>query len=207
MDSFVYCWTDKKNNKLYVGSHKGSIDDGYVCSGKYMLEEYKKRPEDFTRQIIAEGKFEDIRKLEAKILKSVGAAKNDQFYNRHNNDGLYFDVWKKGEMTEEHRKKLSAAKMGKKITKEHSDKLKAGRKNKKNTKEHNAILLESRLGSKHKEESKKKMSESRKKNKNIKELASNAGKASVNARPENYKELQSARIKLWWAERKKKIGG
>jgi len=207
MDSFVYCWTDKKNNKLYVGSHKGSIDDGYVCSGKYMLEEYKKRPEDFTRQIIAEGNLSDIRKLEAKILKSVGAAKNDQFYNRHNNDGLYFDGWKKGEMTEEHRKKLSAAKMGKKITKEHSDKLKAGRKNKKNTKEHNAILLESRLGSKHKEESKKKMSESRKKNKNIKELASNAGKASVNARPENYKELQSARIKLWWAERKKKIGG
>jgi hypothetical protein len=94
MEAFVYCWTDKITNKLYVGSHKGSPDDGYVCSGKYMLEE-----------------------------------------------------------------------------------------------------------------SKKKMSESRKKNKNIKELASNAGKASVNARPENYKELQSARIKLWWAERKKKIGG
>jgi hypothetical protein len=31
-DSFVYCWTDHKTGMLYVGSHKGTIDDGYVCS-------------------------------------------------------------------------------------------------------------------------------------------------------------------------------
>ncbi len=26
-EAFVYCWTDHKNKMLYVGSHKGSIDD------------------------------------------------------------------------------------------------------------------------------------------------------------------------------------
>lgn len=90
MEAFVYCWTDKKTNMLYVGSHKGSTDDGYVCSSKYMLEEYSKRPEDFSRQIVAEGKFEDIRSLESVILKSVNARLNEQFYNMHENDGKFY---------------------------------------------------------------------------------------------------------------------
>jgi len=109
MDSFVYCWTDKKNNKLYVGSHKGSIDDGYVCSGKYMLEEYKKRPEDFTRQIIAEGKFEDIRVLEEKILTSVNAKLNKSFYNMHNGNGKFYLK----NHTEKSRKAIRDSKVGK----------------------------------------------------------------------------------------------
>jgi hypothetical protein len=71
MEAFVYCWTDKATNKLYVGSHKGLTNDGYICSSKYMLEEYKNRPDDFSRQIIAEGNLKDIRKLETKILQSA----------------------------------------------------------------------------------------------------------------------------------------
>lgn len=207
MESFVYCWTDKKTNKLYVGSHKGSIEDGYICSSKYMLEEYKNRPEDFSRQIIAHGNLNDIRKLESKILKSVNAKLNENFYNKHENDGFYFEGWKKGEMTEEHKKKLSLAKKGKKISKEHHSKLIASRKGSKNSPEHKAALVASRIDSKHTEKTKKKMSKAKKKNPYTKINASNAGKASVKSRPENYKELQSARIKLWWAERKKKIGG
>ena len=27
---FVYQWTDHKTNKLYIGSHKGDPDDGYI---------------------------------------------------------------------------------------------------------------------------------------------------------------------------------
>jgi hypothetical protein len=89
MEAFVYCWTDHKYNKLYVGSHKGSTDDGYVCSSKTMLEEYKSRPSDFTRQIIAHGKSSDIRILEYKILVSLNAAFDESFYNKHNGFGSY----------------------------------------------------------------------------------------------------------------------
>lgn len=89
-EAFVYCWTDKKTNMLYVGSHKGSTDDGYICSSKYMLAEYNKRLEDFSRQIVAEGKFEDIRSLESAILKSANAKLNEQFYNMHENDGKFY---------------------------------------------------------------------------------------------------------------------
>ena len=84
MEAFVYCWTDRMTNKLYVGSHKGSIDDGYICSSKTMKEEYTKRPNDFVRQIIAMGNYEDIRNLEFKILDAANASKDEMFYNLHN---------------------------------------------------------------------------------------------------------------------------
>lgn len=54
IEAFVYCWTDKATNKLYIGSQKGSTDDGYICSSKYMLKEFYERPDDFSRQIIAD---------------------------------------------------------------------------------------------------------------------------------------------------------
>ena len=181
-EAFVYCWTDKKTNKLYVGSHKGSTEDGYVCSSKLMLEEYRKRPEDFSRQIVAHGSLSDVRKLEAKILKAVNASVNENFYNKHENDGFFFDGWKKGEMTEEHRAKLSAAKKGKKLSENHRRNILHNRTGKTNSPEHKKALIESRIGSKHTEQSKKKMSEARKNNPMIKELASRAGKISAEKR-------------------------
>ncbi len=88
--AFVYCWTDRFTNKLYVGSHKGNPSDGYVCSSKPMKQEYKKRPQDFTRQIIAEGDYQNMRKLEEKILVSVDAAHDPMFYNQHNSNNKWF---------------------------------------------------------------------------------------------------------------------
>lgn len=84
MEAFVYCWTDKLTNKLYVGSHKGSINDGYICSSSYMLSEYNKRPNDFSRQIVARGNYKDILVLEHQILISADAANDSLFYNISN---------------------------------------------------------------------------------------------------------------------------
>jgi len=215
MEAFVYCWTDKLTNKLYVGSHKGSIDDGYICSSKYMLEEYNKRPEDFSRQIIAEGDISDIRKIEAKILQSVKASINEDFYNKHENDGFYFDGWKTGEFSEEHRKNMSIAASKRKRTKEHITALHEGRKKSKNSAEHTAALISSRIGSKHSEETKQKMSEKRKNNPKAKELSSNAGKISALKRKESgYYQTEEfkEKCKLAWEKRRAKklakdIGG
>jgi hypothetical protein len=187
-EAFVYCWTDKRTNKLYVGSHKGLTDDGYICSSKYMLEEYNKRPKDFSRQIVAEGDLLAMRKFEARILQAANARLDESFYNKHDNDGFYFDGWRKGEMSEEHREKLAAAKRGKKLSEKHRQNILNNRIGKKNSAEHKAALIASRIGSKHSEESKKKMSEVRKKNPMNKEIASRAGKISAEKR--RLKKLQ-----------------
>jgi hypothetical protein len=79
MKAFVYCWTDHKTNMLYIGSHKGTIDDGYICSSKIMMEEYNLRSSDFTRQIIAEGTWDEMFKFEGKLLQSFDV-KNDPLF-------------------------------------------------------------------------------------------------------------------------------
>jgi hypothetical protein len=90
-DSFTYCWSDLGTNKLYVGVHKGTPDDGYVCSSKPMLEEYTKRPNDFSRQIIAFGTFKEMYVLETAILKAAGANADPGYYNLSNNTFPFHD--------------------------------------------------------------------------------------------------------------------
>lgn len=53
MSGFVYVWRDRKHRRYYVGSHWGTADDGYVCSSPWMLQAYKRRPQDFKRRIVA----------------------------------------------------------------------------------------------------------------------------------------------------------
>lgn len=50
---FVYLWRDKKHNRYYIGSHWGTEDDRYVCSSRWMMKSYKRRPEDFKRRILS----------------------------------------------------------------------------------------------------------------------------------------------------------
>lgn len=39
---FVYKWTNRINGKMYIGSHAGTIDDGYVGSGRAFAAAIKK---------------------------------------------------------------------------------------------------------------------------------------------------------------------
>lgn len=51
---FVYLWYDTKQQMFVIGSHHGSIDDGYVTStgGEWFKRAYKKRPATFKRRIL-----------------------------------------------------------------------------------------------------------------------------------------------------------
>lgn len=199
MEAFVYCWTDRCNDKLYVGSHRGSTEDGYVCSSKYMMEEYKKRPQDFTRQIVAQGTWNDIRHLEALILQSVDAKNDDHYYNKHNNDGFYFDGWHAGEFTEEHRKNMSIASSKRVRTAEHLEKLHQGRRNSKNSPEHNAAISKAVKGRTPSEESRLKMSLAKKDKKLSAEHKAKLGKGD-----HSYMQTKEYRMKMRavWAKRK-----
>src|SRR6185312_7201804 len=144
-EAFTYCWTDHLKNMLYVGCHKGSEDDGYVCSSKWMLEEYTKRPDDFTRQIITEGTYDDCLMLEATILKTADAKNNSDYYNQHNGDGKFVCKniteetreklrrrvpWNKGKrMNESQKSKLVCWNRGKHLSKDHKQKISESNKN------------------------------------------------------------------------------
>ncbi len=192
MKAFVYCWTDKKTNMLYVGSHKGSIDDGYICSSKYMIEEYNKRPEDFSRQIVAEGSFDDVRNLEAKILQSVNAALDEQFYNRHNCDNKFYLK----EHTEETKRKIASKHVGR-IRLDLSERNKKGLseesvKKMVSTRKANGSYDRERnpmLGRKHSEDSKNKMSLNR------------IGKNRSPKSEETKQKMSEARKKYWEIKR------
>lgn len=112
INSFLYCWTDHKNSKLYVGVRKGWPGDGYVCSSKIMLQEYNERPNDFTRQIIAQGNYSDLLVLETYVLKSVDAKYSKDFYNMHNGDGKFYNK----KHTEETKRKQSISAVRRKLS-------------------------------------------------------------------------------------------
>jgi uncharacterized C2H2 Zn-finger protein len=71
MEAFVYCWSDLKTSKVYVGYHKGKIDDGYVCSSKDMNIQYKLRTTDFVRTILFQGSTKESYIFEQAIIKSL----------------------------------------------------------------------------------------------------------------------------------------
>jgi hypothetical protein len=103
MIGFVYKWTDTSNGMMYIGSHKGSPDDGYIGSGVRFKRAYKKRPESFVREVIYLGEY--FRELEDFILKEVDAQKSKEYYNLKNAAvGQNKSDYSK---TEEYRKKMS----------------------------------------------------------------------------------------------------
>lgn len=107
-EAFLYCWTDFGLNKLYVGIRKGDPADSYICSSKLMKEEFQKRPNDFSRQIIAYGRYEDLLTLETLILRNCDARNNSDFYNMHNGDGKFYNF----KHTEKTKRKITGRKPG-----------------------------------------------------------------------------------------------
>jgi hypothetical protein len=109
-----------------------------------MMKEYNNRPEDFSREIIKFGSWEEMSKFEKFLLEVVNAAKNPKYYNRHNSNGVLYSV---GPITETTRMKMSVAQKGRKHSKETIEKIRIGNLGNKNN-----------LGNKHTEEHKKKIS-------------------------------------------------
>jgi hypothetical protein len=87
------------------------------------MEEYTKRPTDFTREILEYGPHSYCQVKETELLKEVDAARNTCYYNQQNGDGNFYYI---GPLSEETKKKMSAVKLGKKRpprSKEWSDKI------------------------------------------------------------------------------------
>jgi hypothetical protein len=105
---FVYRWTDSSNGMYYVGSHKGSVNDGYVGSGKRFKFAYKKRSEAFEREILYTG--EHYQEVEDLILKTLDVENDDKSYNLK---AIGWGGCKKGiKRSEETKRKMSENRIG-----------------------------------------------------------------------------------------------
>jgi hypothetical protein len=125
---FVYRWNDTSNGMYYVGCHKGEPDDGYIGSGTYFLNAYNKRPEAFEREILYQG--EDFAELEELILITLDASRDKMSYNLTNACRGQYEYTSeirekkgrahKGKVTsEETKKKMSLAAIGKPKSESH----------------------------------------------------------------------------------------
>jgi hypothetical protein len=117
MESFVYKWTYKPTMDWYVGWHKGSPIDGYICSSRIVKNLIKLVPEDWERIIVATGSCEDMYALETAILEAADAKRDCRSFNRHNNNKSFYRVGiaptNKGKtISEETRAKQRARRLG-----------------------------------------------------------------------------------------------
>lgn len=110
-EAFVYRWINKTTGRIYLGYHKGSTDDGYICSSKSDLfwEHWNNTEVEWCRDIIYEGTLRECIDLETWILSQVNL-KDDSYYNQNVAGGIV--------MSDEIRAKLSRAHKGKVIPKE-----------------------------------------------------------------------------------------
>ena len=106
---FVYKWYDTKADMYYIGSHKGDVNDGYKGSGKLFKRAYNERPSDFFREILYIG--EEYCFYEEAILTYLNARDDEQSYNLKNKAvGAGF------KHTEESKRKISEAGMGRRMS-------------------------------------------------------------------------------------------
>lgn len=140
---YVYIWYDTIARLFYVGGHHGKTTDTYVCSNKPMKRAYKKRPKTFRFRVLqyVNGSTDDLRRAEQHWLNLI---KNEELLlteNVRNKTVRYYNVKKnavggngigtnkgkstigghnKGKpMSEEQKKKISAAHKGKPKSKAH----------------------------------------------------------------------------------------
>jgi hypothetical protein len=92
-DGFVYIWFDRKHRKYCVGSHKGTINDGYITSTGFMKRAYLKRPEDFKRRILQyiRGDSKDILAAEQLWLNLI---KEEELQSKDGKSSRYYNMKK-----------------------------------------------------------------------------------------------------------------
>ncbi len=82
---FIYEWTNTLNGKKYIGSHAGTVDDGYVGSGKVFRRALKKYgKEAFSRSILEYVTIDNRQYLlerEKFYLDKNNAYYSNDFYN------------------------------------------------------------------------------------------------------------------------------
>jgi len=154
MDSFVYRWTNKTLNKIYIGFHKGTEDDGYICSSasKKFWEDFNNPAYVWQREILYRGIMKECQEVERKLLDELDITSED-VYNQRNN--LMFNL------DNEVRNKLSEAAKKRNQNPEYIEKLRQASRKQWENPEHRLNVSKANTGKKHSSETKQKIKEAR----------------------------------------------
>jgi hypothetical protein len=90
--AYIYKWIHLPSQKWYLGSRTAKNchpDDGYICSSKLIKPLILSAPNEWKREILAEGTPESIINLEAEMLTTLNAKNNPLSFNMHNGDGKF----------------------------------------------------------------------------------------------------------------------
>jgi hypothetical protein len=120
-DSFVYIWHNISNGRKYVGYHKGTLDDGYICSSSNDNFWKDFDYDEFTREIVFEGTQEECLKYEQHYLKSIDIS-SDEWYNNARGAEIIFTQEVKDKIRNHHLGKPSGM-LGKKHSEESKKKV------------------------------------------------------------------------------------
>jgi hypothetical protein len=82
-EAFVYRWR-RLDGSWYIGYHKGTPDDGYICSSDYAKPDIQENPENWSRKILRFGTKKAMLALERRILTKLNARENPKSFNRSN---------------------------------------------------------------------------------------------------------------------------
>jgi hypothetical protein len=111
---FIYMWESKIDKMKYIGSHYGTMCDGYISSSNYFNEIYNKNPHNYTRKILHSNMTrEEAVSKEQEILCNVDAANSSEHYNLHNYSGKGWSHHDNKELAKIYYERISDAKKGK----------------------------------------------------------------------------------------------
>lgn len=90
-ETFVYRWRHSDSREWYIGYHKGTADDGYICSSKTAHPRISTET-GWTRRILRWGTKQEMLALEMRLLTRLDAKNNPRSLNRSNGypPGTYY---------------------------------------------------------------------------------------------------------------------
>ena len=114
-EAFGYCW-HRSNGEFYYGVHLGRLDDGYIGSGTRFKNKFSgSKRSEWNRTIEIRDSYENVLLWESDVVNET-LLKNTLCLNLQLG-GRY------GKHSEESIKKMSIAKIGKKLTGNHKNKI------------------------------------------------------------------------------------
>jgi hypothetical protein len=105
-DAFVYQWVNLTNGKIYIGYHKGDVDDGYVSSSHntQFWVDFNNCENKWKREILFFGSKDDCLRYEQELLRKIDI-RDEKYYNNARGSEIIFTNNVLGKMSKSQKKR------------------------------------------------------------------------------------------------------